>query len=1064
MGVTIPREADWYTAGSEYRNPGDLAVIPTRATSRIEALSEGIIEAGWLLALGLVPLLFNIYSSRNYEPDKAALLRSLAVVMVAAWLWKVVCGGRLSRPLPLADGSAANLNRRPVSEAVRALFGVPLAPLVVALALLLVVGSILSVDSRLSWLGSYARAQGTWTQLTYLVVFALVLTHLRTHAQWRRVVFTVIVASTSISLYGVFQELGIDPVTTAITSRRVYSTLGNSIFLGAYLVMVVFLTALEFGTGMVEWSQRRNMTSGPKWWPGRRTVVLGGILLCQLAALVLSQSRGPFLGLLGGAYVFILAGLLRLRRSGENSPWLQRWGSLIRWAVPGIVGAALLTVAILVVVNMPGSPLESVRNVPYVGRLGSVLDAESRTIQVRLYIWRSVSELLQSGEPLESPDGTPDTLSGLRPALGTGPETLGIAVNRFVEPKLGQLEKLTKIPDRSHNEIFDLLVMEGAVGTVIWLGIFCAVCGLALRRLGLIRSRAQTVGFWSALVIGAMLGAVTPWLASGEATLSGVGLSVGLVLSLALFVTVQSLIESTGKEHETGSPMTTWDWLVLALLATFVAHMVEIQVGIAITTTRLYFWFYAAVTVLAARGWLLAESRLSSSGASAMSGGKPSKDKKPGERSTLPSTKPVSRSDARRSVLVYSLIAGSLCIPWVYGMTLSSPEARTLGAILAGSWFGSDMIPTVMHLSALCWLVLVTIFVGLAMSLPAGRGAGGRARPGLGAAVVPAIGLVAVFAVIQAGRVAHVIERTGAPDETLFDAEFVANHFAVLVWGLVFVSLAIGALLGLARGEKLPWTRRNLWRSAVSGLLIAVAAVVVVERYHIDPIRADSLLRVANHLMKRGRAEVGLEILDRSVALSPREPMYQLVRGSAALTAATTAGDVAGRRRLFELSEASLRRAHELAPLDPDHSANLARCLARQASVEEDRRRKTELLEQSGEHYDAAIRLRPKSVVFLNESGRLLLNMGRTNEARNRLECAVELDPLFTEPYIALAAIAERSAAAARSRGDAAALLHRLEEAADIYERALEVQPDLEPAQKGRERVRRAISSQKSSG
>jgi hypothetical protein len=46
-----------------------------RATPRIEAISEGIIEAGWLLALGLVPLFFNIYSSRSYEPDKVALQR-----------------------------------------------------------------------------------------------------------------------------------------------------------------------------------------------------------------------------------------------------------------------------------------------------------------------------------------------------------------------------------------------------------------------------------------------------------------------------------------------------------------------------------------------------------------------------------------------------------------------------------------------------------------------------------------------------------------------------------------------------------------------------------------------------------------------------------------------------------------------------------------------------------------------------------------------------------------------------------------------------------------------------
>jgi hypothetical protein len=60
-----------------------------RPTSRVEAISEGIIETGWLLALGLVPLFFNICSSRSYEPDKVALLRSLAVVMVGAWAWKV---------------------------------------------------------------------------------------------------------------------------------------------------------------------------------------------------------------------------------------------------------------------------------------------------------------------------------------------------------------------------------------------------------------------------------------------------------------------------------------------------------------------------------------------------------------------------------------------------------------------------------------------------------------------------------------------------------------------------------------------------------------------------------------------------------------------------------------------------------------------------------------------------------------------------------------------------------------------------------------------------------------
>jgi tetratricopeptide (TPR) repeat protein len=1030
-------------------------VSSDRPESKIEATCEGIIEAGWLLALGLVPLLFNIYSSRTYEPDKAAVLRSLVLVMVAAWLWKLACGGRASRPLRTAGETAAGSTDASVGERLRALFRVPLIPLVVAMAVALVLGSVLSVDSRLSWLGSYARAQGSWTQLSYLVVFALVLTHLRTHAQWRRVVFTVIVTSVPIALYAVFQELGLDPVTTVVRSRRAYSTLGNSIFLGGYLVMAVFLTALELGRMVVEWAGRRERGSASRWWPGRGAVVVGAVLICQLAALVLSQSRGPFLGLLAGAYVFILVGLLRLRRSAGDTPWLTRWASVIRWAVPGTVGAALVALLLLVVVNIPGSPLERVRELPYVGRLGSVLDTESRTIQVRLYIWRSISRLLQSSDALQSPDGTPDRLDRLRPVLGTGPETLGLAVNRFVEPRLGQLESLAKIPDRSHNETFDLIVMHGAVGTMIWLGVFGTLCALALRRLGLIQSRGQAVGFWAVLAAGATLGVVTPYLVSGEATLSGVGLSVGLISALALFVTVQSLLSGGAGEPGAAEPMTGLDGIVLALLATFVAHMVETQVGIAITATRLYFWFYAAVLVLAAKGWLEADE-VSAAAAGSGGGGKARKRTK-ARRGRSP-------GDSRRDAIVPALIAGTLCLPLVYGMTLSSREARRLGEILANSWLGGDKIPTIAQLSAMSWLVLATLVVAWVTASNRGSEVAGGNRPVPWTAVGSAVGLIAVFAAFQSGRIARAMVRAGAPDEILSDAMRVANHFAALVTVIVLLCLVIGALIGLSRGRGRAATPGRAWLASVSGLIIAVISVIVIARYDVDPIRADSLLRVANQLTGKGRVEAAIEILDRAAALDPREPMFHLVRGAAALSAASAARDEAAKGEHFDRSETSLRRALELAPLDPDHSANLARCLARQAGSAVDRRRKVELLQDAAEHYLAAVRLRPWAVLFLNESGRVLLNLGRYEEARAHLERAVEVEPSFVDARIALAALDERSAAAARARGDAAEAIRLLEEAAQIYERTLELEPELEAARAGRDRVRRAIASARSAG
>ena len=53
--------------------------------NRLSRFADGIMEACWLLALIVTPLFFNIYSSRVFEPDKIALLRSLALVAGAAW-------------------------------------------------------------------------------------------------------------------------------------------------------------------------------------------------------------------------------------------------------------------------------------------------------------------------------------------------------------------------------------------------------------------------------------------------------------------------------------------------------------------------------------------------------------------------------------------------------------------------------------------------------------------------------------------------------------------------------------------------------------------------------------------------------------------------------------------------------------------------------------------------------------------------------------------------------------------------------------------------------------------
>ena len=58
--------------------------------TRLSLFCDKVIEAGWLAAVIVVPLFFNIYSQRVFEPDKLSLLRSIALVMSAAWLVRVV--------------------------------------------------------------------------------------------------------------------------------------------------------------------------------------------------------------------------------------------------------------------------------------------------------------------------------------------------------------------------------------------------------------------------------------------------------------------------------------------------------------------------------------------------------------------------------------------------------------------------------------------------------------------------------------------------------------------------------------------------------------------------------------------------------------------------------------------------------------------------------------------------------------------------------------------------------------------------------------------------------------
>jgi tetratricopeptide (TPR) repeat protein/O-antigen ligase len=230
-----------------------------------------VIEGGWLLALLFAPYYFSLLSARHFEPDKATAVRALALVMLAAWAIKTI-----EHITMLGE----RVNWRAWTRA-------PLAVPVLAYAGVFLLTTAFSVSPDISWWGSYNRLQGTYTNLSYIAIFAAVVGNLRRREQIDRLVTTTILTGFSVAMYGLVQHNGLDPLPwKGDVLTRISSTMGNSIFVAAYLIMVVPFVLMRIVTSVASARQATGGNAG-------RDAMWGGSF-----ALLLVSQQALLLGLL----------------------------------------------------------------------------------------------------------------------------------------------------------------------------------------------------------------------------------------------------------------------------------------------------------------------------------------------------------------------------------------------------------------------------------------------------------------------------------------------------------------------------------------------------------------------------------------------------------------------------------------------------------------------------------------------------------------------------------------------------------------------------------------------
>jgi O-antigen ligase/polysaccharide polymerase Wzy-like membrane protein len=531
----------------------------------VAAFCESLIECGWLVAIIATPLYFNIYSFRVFEPDKAALLRSIALLVAAAWLIEWLCVARRGLGDP-----------KQMLQAVRRY---PLAAPVLMIVLTEALATMFSVVPHVSLLGSYVRLQGTLTTLAYLVLFAAATAHIRRPDQMKRMLSAVALSSFPIALYAVVQYLGLDPLIPwdLDVSARPPANLGNPVFLGGYLAMSMLVVL-----GLVT-ARLRQLFEEHTGGIVRIGIALayGVVFALDLVAIVLTQSRGPLLALYIGlvCYTCLVTTVPSAKRLAIAALLL------LIVVVPGVLGLIAVRAG-----TRERAPEQAA------ARWISALDTGNGSVGVRVAIWKGVIDLMTTRAPLELPDGRQDAWHAIRPILGYGPESLAVTFRIAAQPDLARLEERPVYVDRAHNETLDTLATTGVLGVISQLWLFMAIVWRGLTTLGLLDSRRAR---WrlSALVLtgGVVMSIVmTVW---GGLALLVVAIPLGVVFGLLTYLGLSLLRREppTAVRHALPPEASI---IVIALLAAAIAHFVEISFGVATVTTRTYFWLFAAVLAL----------------------------------------------------------------------------------------------------------------------------------------------------------------------------------------------------------------------------------------------------------------------------------------------------------------------------------------------------------------------------------------------------------------------------------------------------------------------------------
>ncbi len=274
---------------------------------------------------------------------------------------------------------------------------------------------IFSVDIQSSIWGSYWRQQGLITYSHYFLFFILLVINIERKEKIKRIIDWTIIGSIVVCVLGLLQWVGIDFVYNGLyPSTRVTSTLGQPIFFGNYLVIIIPLIFYKIINNRNKYLK----------------VFFTFVLFLNLACLLLTQTRGSWLGFLGGVFIYLLIYYIFFKKNYKK----------------------ILLFILVFIALLSGLVIFTGKDSAFVDRIRSFSDMKSGSLAMRLEIWKSSSLAIME-----------------RPVIGYGPETQkGILIKHY-SPNWSIYETLNAGNDRAHNIFLDLMLQGGVFYLIVYL-------------------------------------------------------------------------------------------------------------------------------------------------------------------------------------------------------------------------------------------------------------------------------------------------------------------------------------------------------------------------------------------------------------------------------------------------------------------------------------------------------------------------------------------------------------------------------------------------------------------